>query len=68
MEDLLGPGSEGLLLAAQLVAAGRRGKSLAAETAEKFVDVQAEGAEIGIGARAEGEHCKSNDVLETFVL
>ena len=59
MEDLLGPRSEGLLLAAQFVAADRRGESLAAETPEKIVDVQSEGAEIWIGARTEGKHGES---------
>lgn len=73
VEDLLSPRIESLLLAAEFISAGDQRQSLASESAQKIVDVFAEGAEVRIGAGTECEDCKpdgikfeSYDVLSRF--
>ena len=56
LEHVGGPLLEALLLAVELVSAGHRSDPLAGEVAQEAVHVLAELTELGVGARAQGEH------------
>lgn len=55
LEDVGGPGVEGLLLVVEFVAAGEREDAVAAGFLQGVVSVLAEGTEVLVVARTEGE-------------
>ena len=62
LKDLLGPGSEGLLLATELVALAHAEDAFAPQLLEQRVHGVGKGTEVRIGPRAKAKHGKPREM------